>query len=74
MTDEEERRESEARVRDMLARAALAEKDHDKRVQDIILAPRSVMIQGLAAGAALFGAGAAFATAMAALFALALRH
>lgn len=74
MTDEEERRESVARVRDMLARAALAEKDHEKRVQDLEMAPKGLLIAGLSAGVAILGAGAALGAALTALIALMLRH
>ena len=52
----------------MLARAAVAEKDHDKRVQDLEVGPKGCQPrEGLAAAAALSGAGAAFATALLAL-------
>jgi hypothetical protein len=74
MTDQE-RLESEARILDMLTRAALAQKDHEKRVQDLELAPRLAWSTTMTAAAALMTAIAAVGGGLGALLVtLALKH
>jgi len=60
MADETANQEDMLNIREKLAHIDQMLADHDRKRQEIRLAPWTIAVSGMATGAALFAAGAAF--------------